>query len=81
MPIADGIAGLLLDSTDVFDDCDQFGIHHITTGTMVVVAFPGYVGNGAQQHHVSLSPGLDDKIDGFKAFFYVSSQAILSDSV
>ncbi len=47
MPIADGIAGFLLDGADVFDDCNQIGIPRITTRTVVVVAFPGYVGNGA----------------------------------
>ena len=31
MPIADGIPGLLLDGADVFDDCNQIGIRHITT--------------------------------------------------
>ncbi|MPN29865.1 hypothetical protein SDC9_177318 [bioreactor metagenome] len=47
MPIADGIAGFLLDGADVFDDCNQIGILRITTRTVVVVAFPGYVSNGA----------------------------------
>jgi hypothetical protein len=71
MPIADGIPCLLLDGADEFNDCNQLRIHRITTRSVVVVAFPGYVGNGAQQHHVSLSPGLDDEVDGFEAFFFL----------
>ena len=71
MAVADGIIRFLLDRPDEGHDPGEIAILEAPTRTVVVVAFPGDIGDGAQQHHVSPSPGFDDEVDGFEAFFFL----------